>query len=152
MEGKLFNTMHVSFFGFTGMTAVWFCRFDCYCFFIFQFLLLNIEAEWTDLMAKLSKTNAILGYFRRSIEKFSNATESNFCAISIHCHQRSDVNNLFGVLVWWPNRTSKSIYLKLAVEIPICCFHFFFSGWDEFLQKFVFTCCGFCHLKESLWA
>ena len=121
-------------------------------FFIFQFLLLNKEAEWENLMAKSSKTNAILGYFWRSIENFSNATESNFCVISIHCHQRSDFNDLFGVLVWWPIRTLKSIYFKLAVEIPICCFHFFFSGWDEFLQKFVYTCCGFCHLKESLWA
>ena len=67
-------------------------------FFVFQFLLLNIEAEWTNLRAKSSKTNAILGYFRRSIGNFSNATKSNFCVISINCHQRSDFNNLFGVL------------------------------------------------------
>ena len=105
-------------------------------FFVFQFLLLNIEAEWTNLRAKSSKTNAILGYFRRSIGNFSNATKSNFCVISINCHQRSDFNNLFGVLFWWPNRTSKIILFKISSRNTQCCFHFFFSGWDEFLQKF----------------
>ena len=122
-------------------------------FFVFQFLLLNIEAEWTNLRAKSSKTNAILGYFWRSIENFSNATESNFCVISIYCHQRSDFNNLFGVLVWWPNRTSKSILFKISSINTHMLFQFFsFQAEMNFCRNFFNNCCGFCHLKESHWA
>ena len=119
-------------------------------FFVFQFLLLNIEAEWTNLRAKESKTNAVLGYFRRSIGNFSNSTEINFCVIFIHCHQPSDFNNLFGVLVWRPNRTSKSILFKISSRNTHMLFWFFsFQAEMNFCRNFVNTCCGFCHLEES---
>ena len=120
-------------------------------FFVFQFLLLNIEEEWTNLRAKSRKTSAILGYFRRSIGNFSNATKSNFCVISIHCHQRSDFNNLFGVLFDDRIEHQRLFYLKLAVEIPNAVFIFSFQAEMNFCKNFVNTCCGFCHLKESHW-
>ena len=116
-------------------------------FFVFQFLLLNIEAEWTNLRAKSSKTNAILGYFRRSNGNFSNATKSNFVLFPYIVTNVADFNNLFGVL--FDDRIEHQIlfYLKLAVEIP----NAVFQAEMNFCKNFVNTCCGFCHLKESHW-
>ena len=90
-----------------------------------------------------------MGFFRRSVENFSNATGNNFCVISIHCHQRSDFNNLFGVLFDDRIEHQRLFYLKLAVEIPNAVFIFSFQAEMNFCKNFVNTCCGFCHLKES---
>ena len=141
MEGKLFNTMHVSFFGFTGMTPVWF-RFDCCCrFFIFQFLFTTHRGRVEQSQGKVKQNQFNHGFlsalswnFSNAI--FSNATGNNFCVISIHCHQRSDFVNLWGCFSLTTEYNIKeSFYLKSAKEKSICCCHFFFSGWDEFLQK-----------------
>ena len=119
-------------------------------FFVFQFLLLNIEAEWTNLRAKSSKTNAIWVTFGAQMEIFQMPLKV-ISVISIHCHQRSDFNNLVGVL--FDDRIEHQIlfYLKLAVEIPNAVFIFSFQAEMNFCKNFVNTCCGFWHLKESHW-
>ena len=152
MEGKLFNTLHVSYFGFTGMTAVWFWRFDCCCcIFCFPIPFTKHRGRVDQSQGKVKQNQCNLGYFRRSNGNFSNATKSNFCVISIHCHQRSDFNNLVGVL--FDDRIEHQIlfYLKLAVEIPNAVFIFSFQAEMNFCKNFVNTCCGFWHLKESHW-